>query len=235
MSKIYEGGIGKILDNVSTLLDYIAEMPLYTANNMELEIPVMRVFLNECMQANADEAAIKLLYSQAVDHRVQVFKKAPNCLLKTLPFIAAAIDSQYGRTSVHTEKTKQSIRKMRGAKLVSKMDTQSPETTISQAQTSYGSIIAEFKDLIAIIKAFQPAYVPRNPNITVAKLEYLKAEITNANTELNTTYINYKQALDIRNTKLIELSDKAKKLKDAIKEIYGVSSSEYKQVRKLKV
>lgn len=235
MSKNYEGGIGKILDNTSTLLNYAANMPEYVAFNNELSIPEMQNLLAVCFELNANEAEARQRYAEAVSDRVAIFKDKPQSIIKMLAFISAAIDAQYQRKSSQSEAVKNLIRKMRGAKLVSKVTPENPENSISQAQTSYGSVLFSFRDLIAVIGSFRPNYAPQNPTISLQNLEALKEEATTINANLNIAYLNYKQSLNERNEKLALLHSRATQIKDSIKSIYGIKSYEYKQIVKLKV
>ena len=235
MSKTYEGGIGKILDNTSTVLNYVANMPEYEAISDELSVPVMQNLLETCFQLNASEAEARQRYTQAVSDRVAIFKEKPHSIIKILAFIGAGVDAQYQRKSSQSEAVKNLIRKMRGAKLVSKATPENAENSISQAQTSYGSVLFSFRDLIAVIGSFHPTYAPQNPIISLQNLILLKEEATIINANLNIAYLTYKQRLNERNEKLALLHSRAGQIKDSIKSIYGITSYEYKQIVKLKV
>lgn len=228
MSKINERGISKIIANTQTLLDKVRLMPNYTAIDPSMELNTLQTFLTATFEANEEEAATKQRYLSATATRINVFKKDPNSILSVAALINAAVSSRFAKTSQEAKAIGAFIRKLRGTKLGATAD-------ISQAQTSYGSIIGTFSDIINTLSNFNPAFEPINENIRIEALKILRDNAMETSSKVNTTLAQYQIALATRNDKIAELHENALRLKNVIKEVYGTQSPEYKQIKGLTV
>jgi hypothetical protein len=228
MSNISERGISKQIDNTQILLDKVRLMTNYEAIDPSMELNIIQIDITTTFQANEAEATAKQYYLSATAARTSLFKGSPNSILGIATLINAAVESRYEKKSQEMKVTAAFVRKLRGTKL-------GAASNISQAQTSYGSIVGTFSDIIKTLSSFTPIFDPINPLISIPALKNLRDNAMEASSKVNTTLAQYQTALATRNEKIADLHEKAMRLKNVIKEIYGTNSPEYKQIKGLKV
>lgn len=108
---------------------------------------------------------------------------------------------------------------------------------ISVSQQSYDSIIEHFEKLISLLTA-TPAYNPNENELKLTALNTLLASMKTSNTAVINAYTTWSNARILRNDilykKITGLVDVAMECKNYVKSLYGATSSQYKQVSKLK-
>jgi len=108
---------------------------------------------------------------------------------------------------------------------------------ISVSQQSYDSMIEHMEKLINLLTSI-PAYSPNEAELKIASLNTLLASMKTSNTAVINAYTTWSNARIIRDDllyrKITGLVDVALECKNYVKSIYGATSSQYKQVSKLK-
>lgn len=108
---------------------------------------------------------------------------------------------------------------------------------ISVSQQSYDSMIEHLEKLINLLSSI-PAYNPNENELKVSSLNTLLTSLKAANTAVINAYTTWSNARIVRNDLLYKkttgLIDVALECKNYVKSIYGATSSQYKQVSKLK-
>ncbi len=106
--------------------------------------------------------------------------------------------------------------------------------TISKAETGFGALLLEGKNVVEIIKQ-HPNYQPVNPLIQCASLEQLIQKIETANAEVNKADTHLSLARDNRSTVYETLAARIQQLKSGVASQYGKQSKEYQMIVKIKV
>jgi hypothetical protein len=108
---------------------------------------------------------------------------------------------------------------------------------ISVSQQSYDSLLENFNKLILLI-ASEPSYTPNEPDLQVASLNALALTLAAQNTVVIGATTALSNARIARNHTLYDektgLYDIAQEVKKYVKSVFGASSEEYKQIRKIK-
>jgi|NOAtaT_6_FD_contig_31_4537071_length_1257_multi_5_in_0_out_0_1 hypothetical protein len=109
--------------------------------------------------------------------------------------------------------------------------------TISVSQQSYDSMIEHMEKLINLLSSIT-AYNPNENELKVATLNTLLTSMKTSNTAVINAYTTWSNSRIMRNDllykKITGLVDIAQECKSYVKSIFGASSSQYKQVSKLK-
>ncbi|MGE0637112.1 MAG: hypothetical protein AB7P01_11770 [Bacteroidia bacterium] len=108
---------------------------------------------------------------------------------------------------------------------------------ISVSQQSYDSLLENFNKLILLV-ASEPSYTPNEPDLQVASLNALALTLTAQNTAVIDATTALSNARIARNHTLYDektgLYDIAQEVKKYVKSVFGATSEEYKQIRKIK-
>lgn len=213
--------------------------PAYKPARPAMQIPNMQ---NTAGQLNDIINSIRIsetAYNNAVHIRALVFKA-----LKTFSAQVVAAMSASGASAGAMQQAKGYLSKMTG-KRVSPRPTKAQiaaaaeplPKTISSSQTGFDDQINHFAGLIAVVEA-ETGYAPNEPELKLAalyaKLEELK-RANNAVVETRNICENYRMQRD-RMLYQPETGMGAvfNDVKDYSKSVFGPSSSQYKQIRKLR-
>ncbi len=237
MASTSEAGFGAKLQNAKKLLTFIQSLSDYKAMRPEDATDEYQKLIVECDNHNTTVATNLREYSIAVDKRSKAFAgKEKTAMVKLLSPIAKAIAGQYDKTSKEYSSTTSIISKMRSQK-VEKAPinaTEEKKDNVSRVELSYGSMLQNFKDLIATLAVFQ-TYTPINPDITLGKLNDLVKELENLNTDVNAKVTPLNIARNTRTNLFDDLSKRTQRIKSTISSLYGNASVEYKQIKSLKI
>ena len=110
------------------------------------------------------------------------------------------------------------------------------DKTISVFQQSCNSLIENFAKLIELLRA-EPTYAPNEADLQVSALIATLERLRAANTAVINAYANYNNAIIARNAILYGvpggLAEIASDVKKYVKSVFGATSPQFKQVRKL--
>ncbi len=108
--------------------------------------------------------------------------------------------------------------------------------TISSAQLSYDQLIQHFAALISILQS-ETSYLPNETDLKILTLIAKQADLTAKNNAVATAYTTISNSRIARNKMLYDtttgLVDIALEVKKYVKSVYGSTSPEYAQVRKI--
>ena len=178
-------------------------------------------------------------YSKAVDTRQKHFSKETTSVSKLLSPIVAAVQAKLGKKAKEVTDLKALVAKIRGIKpkKIQPSTTPTPVVadTVSQSVSSYGSITQTFADIIASLVALGANYAPVKTELKLAALQTKLTDITASNNAVTTTFNSLQTAIDARLILYATLTERTQRIKEAVKSQYGVTSTEYKLIKGLKV
>ena len=155
-------------------------------------------------------------------------------MLKRLTPISAYTKALFGKTSKEAELVVALVNKLRGEK-TNKYKKDETGEWVSQSQRSYGSMTHNFSNLIDTLISFGATYAPSTDNITIDKLQELLEQLNESSEKVTQSYSKLKTQQDIRVAQYEDLTSRSSRIKETIKSIYGVSSTEYKLIKGLKI
>ena len=237
MANKSEDSFGAKLQNAKKILNFLENISNYKAIRPEDDIVPYKKLILECDEANTIVATHVREYSMATDRRAKAFSNKEDTSLRTLLSpINKTIAAQYDKDSKEYQSTVSIISKMRSQKTTKAetTDAEGKKESVSRSELSFGSMLQNFKDLIATLAVFQD-YKPFNPAITVESLQERVKELENLNTEVNNKTTPLNLARSNRTTLFEDLAQRTQRIKNAIAAMFGNSSAEYKQIKGLKI
>jgi hypothetical protein len=219
------------------MLTFMQSLSNYKATRPEDATDEYQKLIIECDTYNVNVATNLREYSIAVDKRSKAFLgKEKTTVIKLLSPIVKAIARQYDKTYKEYSSVVSITNKMRSQKVEKAIinPTEEKKDSISRAELSYGSMLQNFKDLIATLTVFQ-TYAPVNPDITLGKLNELVKELELLNTDVNVKIAPLNITRDTRASLFDDLAKRTQRIKSTISSLYGNTSVEYKQVKSLKI
>ena len=237
MASISERTFGSRLASAESLSAHLKSFSTFTPPSAELSAASLDTLLNSIRSQNTTVATAQASYSAAVETRVQLFKKAPDSLDKLLSPIGSAVRAKYGKEAKPTLEAEDLVRRLRssGQKKTAGEAGEKEKEGVSQSELSYGSMTQHFADLIVMLTAMGANYAPSNNSVKLPALNTKLTAIRAANTSVTTAYGTLKVATDTRQSQYQQLLERVGRIKEAVKSQYGVKSSEYALVKKLKV
>ncbi len=233
---------GSRYDNGETLLTYITDAGApYNPGNATLSVASWTAQLATTNTANALADSTGSTLSTNRDLRLTVIR---DTLIGISAQVRDEIGSMTGAKKTPSYKNVQkSVQKMRGYKIpVIKNPASAPTTPaekkkVSQNETSFGSIVADAKKILAVISGLA-GYAPSNSDLKVANYTALIADCELKNKNVAQALIANSNAIDAR-AKLYDgtngLSNVSQQIVDYIASTFGKSSTIYKQAVKLKI
>ncbi|MDN3724958.1 hypothetical protein QRD02_11230 [Aequorivita sp. SDUM287046] len=209
--------------NVATFTGYVPITP-------ETALVEYNTYIDELKANNTLIASAESDFSLAVDERQDQFSKSPTSLSKLLSPISSYVKAKFGKNSQEAEDIAALVNQIRGES-TKKLKRSDDGEFVSNSHRSYGSQTQYLADLIATLEAFGLEYTPTNTSITVANLKLKLEELTQANTQVTTTYSVKKPLTDARITNYDVLSQRSQTIKESVKSQYGLQSSEYKLIK----
>ncbi|SFC39234.1 hypothetical protein SAMN05421780_10579 [Flexibacter flexilis DSM 6793] len=229
MTSISEKSFGARLVNAESLSIHLKAFGNYIPPSEALSIENFDQFLNNIRNHNANVAKIRANYSMMVEKRLQLFRKNPDSLEKILSPIGSTVRAQCGKDAKVTYEVEDLITRLRGKHKVKSMLEHEDNTkqSISQSERSYGSMTQHFSDLIVMLTAMGANYAPSNEMVKLSALNTKLTAIRAANISVITAYGSLKMATDTRQSQYLDLLERTKRIKEAVKSQFGVKSNEY--------
>ena len=225
MKKNVENTLGQKIANCRTIANHVAHLAGYVARTPDLEGLVLLGDVDVMAQLNAEEARELQLLANATDARTVVFR-AVDVMVSD---VSTATKGQYGRASREWAAVLVIARDMRGTNL-SRRKVRVNAASSSQSHTAHGTLAMRLADLAAMVGTFVPAYSPLNAKATVAAAQALQVRAMEANDAVQAAYYAYLVALNARNEAYHLLRERMKRVKDALADIFGRNSREYRAV-----
>jgi hypothetical protein len=234
MASNSEATIGAKVANAEKISTHLKSFIKYAPGDDALTEAALSVLVNSTKEKNNESAAALRGYSASVDIRQKLFQKDSNSVKKLLSPIGSAIRSAYGKSSKETADFSGMIAKIRGIK-VKKAKKDPDAESVSQSETSYGSITQNFSDIIASLETLGDKYAPANNDITLATLKDKLKIVTESNNAVTASFGALKEKRDDRLELYKQLNAVTQRIKDAVKSQYGFNSTEYNLIKGLKV
>ncbi|MFC4261330.1 hypothetical protein ACFOWM_00440 [Ferruginibacter yonginensis] len=234
MASTSEVSFGARIANAEALSTNLKSFTNYEAPTPETSIASFDAFIATMKTENSNVATKKLAYSQAVDVRQKHFIKEPTSVEKILSPIVAAVRAKMGKSSKELADISALMTKIRGEKTTKPKEGDTQEK-ISQSERSYGSMTQNFANIVTTLQSLGANYTVVNANLKIPALLAKVADITAANNAVTTTFSALKSAIDTRANQYIILSERSQRIKEAVKSQYGVSATEYKLIKGLRV
>ena len=242
MTKISETGHAVNVANFENLLTTANALgATYNPSKSSLKIPALQDLLTASKGTLNTVNIAQSAYSNAVDAREVAFKPF-NKLVTRVNNALKASDT----TPQVDESAQTIIRKLQGKRASAKL-TDDEKTAlkaegkevnqISTSQMGYDDRVENFESLISFLQTV-PEYNPNEEELKISTLQALSADLRAKNVSVMQTDIAVETARGTRkslqNTPLTGLVDVANDVKSYIKSVFGVKSTEYKLVSKLR-
>ncbi len=234
MASTSEATFGARLANAEALVTHLKSFTGYTAPTKNISITDYDALIALMKTDNSSVTTKTAAYSAAVELRRKHFLKETTSVNKIVSPIVAAVKATMGKQVKEVADITTLVTKIRGENLPKNKNGDNAEK-ISQSERSYGSMTQNFSDLVSILVSLGANYAPANNDIKLPTLKTKLTNITAANNAVTTTYGSLKKALDSRTGKYSDLSERTQRIKEAVKSQYGVSSTEYKLIKGLKI
>lgn len=230
--------------NVATFEDLISFCTAYGATynptKAALKIPALTAQLAAANAALQAVKVAKTTYDNATNAREIAFKPLKSLATKIVNSIAA---TEATPQTVDDVKSVNNKIQGRRAKAIEKPGADTiaadaePVKIISVAQQSYNKMVDHFAQLVATLTA-EPKYFPNEPELKVAALNILVADlrakntaVINATTALSNARIARDKVIYAETTGLIDVS---LAVKQYVKSLFGATSPQFKQVSGLR-
>ena len=234
MASTSENTAGAKILNAETIVKHLSTFTTYAAPRTSESVANMQTLITSLKTSNTNEASKLQAYSLAVENRQKLFSKDPDSVQKLLSPIGSSVKAQYGKNSKEAKDCMGLINKIRGNSPI-KDKAKPTENSISQSETSYGSITQAFSDLIAGVTILAPAHNPANNAVKLPQLNTKLTQIQTTNSAVVTAYGSLQKERKTRNDLFADLKERIIRIKDAVKSQYGINSVEYGLVKKLAV
>lgn len=226
---------GARLQNANTIVTLLNSYGNYKPYRTKESIASLQTLITEIEAANTAVTRAQAPYKAAVQER----KAAFDTIKRLLSPILGTAKASFGKTASETVEISKLITKIRGEKpsSVSVTDVEGKTTTrtVSQSETSFGSIAANFNSIVAVLEQKDKDYEPANPEIEAAALRTLYNNLANLSQQVTITLNQLTQAIKTRADLYKDLADRIQQVKNAVKGQYTISSSEYKGIKGLQV
>ncbi len=238
--------VGNTLDRARQLVSYIGGFKDYQPPRNAENPQEMQKLLGEIITAAAEEAAMFARLQEVVNSRVELIKGSNGSLLHLIPRIRAAVESQYGKSSVQAKTIGLLARKIQPYKKNGETPPEStgdtepaggvnePAVPRSRSTRSFGTIGKTFLDVISSVKEFGD-YKPGIPSLDIPQLELKAAGIDQSIQNVNTSKQLIADARNKLQSTLTDLRDRTRRIKACVKAQYGSTSEEYLMIRSIRI
>ncbi len=234
MASTSEATFGAKIANAAAIATHLKSFNGYIAPTAETTIANYEALITSIKVENNNTSLKRSEYSMAVETRQKHFVTHPSSIAKLISPISSAVKAKLGKTSKEVNDVAALITKIRGERATKPKEGDTKEK-ISQSERSYGSMTQNFADIVSTLTALGANYAPVNELIKLPNLQAKIAEINQANNLVTSTYGGLKVSADQRNTLYETLAERTQRIKESIKSQYGVSSTEYKLIKGLRV
>jgi hypothetical protein len=242
MASTTETGHAKNVANFEDLISFCTGYGAsYNPSKAAIALAALSTLRTNALAALANINALLPANTNAVNAREAAFSPLSKLITRVVNAADASDVSKQVKADVKTI-----ARKLQGKRATPKNDAPAPnpiapveETTknISASQMSFDQRIENLDKLIQLLAA-QPAYIPNEPELSVAGLTTTLNTMRTTNTTAVNAYTPVSNARINRNTVLYAegtgLVDIAGDVKSYVKSVFGATSPQYKQVSGLK-
>jgi hypothetical protein len=242
MARISEASFGNKLAKGQQLLDFVRTLPDYAPPADYLKAENFATLLDKINEANKQVASTGNLLAQARLNRTELYYGDTGAKFRCAMIRDFIGVLPTGKTSSAYVTVQKEVQKMNNYKKPSKKDeTEASEKsalkrTISRSETSFGSVLQSLKNVLEIIKNL-PDYKPANDLITIESLQKYINSIEQANQAVNAQLYPYNDSV-VKRQEIYEgaegLRVSFQGIKTFIAANYGKTSTEFKEVSKLK-
>jgi len=210
----------------------------YNPGQQNLQVNAMATLMNIAQQSWEEVKEAQSGYDKATNNRELGFRK-----IRTLSSGVYGMLKASGANTLLLADALNSKRRIWGARIskppavdVTKPAEEQPDTRPSYAQ-SY-TTIAEYFDKLVKTAASEPKYSPNEPELTLANLEQMRADLFGLNKAVTEAEIRLEEARIKRNTVYylapVNLVDTANNVKTYVRSAFGFQSQQHQQVQKLR-
>ncbi len=243
MRRTAEKGHAKNVANLEDLISFCtAYGAAYNPTRANLKLPALNTLHATSVTVIANVNTAFSPYVVALNTRAVAFKNLNDLLIRASSAAYTLEISKKTKSDIQSLVKKLSGRRIgekRGIKLPDGTLTQEPETprTHTTSQMSFDSRIENFDKFIQLLKNL-PAYAPNETELNVASLTATHTGLRTINNAVQTTYVTLTNARYIRNKTLYVpktgLHEVAQSAKTYVRSLFGHTSTQFKQVRKIK-
>ena len=230
----YENTLGTRISNAETLVMSIRKFTDFKPLRTEDAPDEVETLIKKLKQASLDEANMLQKYSLAVDVRSKHFDKEATSIRKIITSINAYVKSLYDKDSKEASTINQKIAELRTSG-IKKSKANPDEKSISTSQLSYASVTQKFAELIASLQALSQPYTPSNATITLEALKQKHIDVEKANMAVKDAFSDLNTLRTQKNTLSEDLVSRCQRLKNSIKSQYGNASTQYIEIKGLKI
>lgn len=232
----------KNVTNFESLISAVINFgPSYNPSKDSLKLPALQSLLTSAKNALTELKNANSANSIAIDERELAFKPTKALFTRVNNALIAS-----GSSMQADETAKTIFRKLQGKRASAKIsdeDKKALETEgvvvnqISASQMGYDDRVDNLEKLISLLQSI-PEYNPNEEDLKITSLQALQVDLKTKNNEEVKTRLVAESARGHRNdllyTPLTGLVDIASDTKAYIKSVFGVSSTQYKMVSKLR-
>jgi hypothetical protein len=234
---VSETGIAKNITNFNRIISVCdAQGSVFAPANNKLKMPALLTLRNNAQNAIDAASTAKSINDHAITTRSLAFKNINPTVTKAINLLSAS-----GVPAQTIAQARTIVRKLTGQRADNSAPTVLADGTtakrISVSQLSYDNRLENFSKFIDFLNLV-PEYAPNEPSLAITGLKTLHDAAEAANITVIQTNLQFSNARILRDKFLYQDNDGlifiAQDLKNYIKAIFGATSSEYKQVSKLK-
>lgn len=234
MASNSEKTFGSRLANAQKLANHLSEFNAYSPPSTETALGNYKDLIATTTNLNEKVANMSATFSLHADARQQLFKTGDKSMIKLLPLILAYVKALLGHDAKEVDLLTALVNKMRGEN-GDKYKKDEHGEWVSQSQRSYGSLVVAFTSILEVLETLDATYAPSTNEIDLPKLQALGEELIASTQKVDSSYAKLKIEQNNRLQQYEKLSVTSKRVKEAVKYQYGVSSAEYKLVKGLSI
>lgn len=239
MASSSETSFGARLLRAKNLATFINNFNGYNPPRTEESVSGFNALLADIEDINTKESQLQQNYTTAVHLRQDALQKENRLYwIKLLSPIKGAVDAQFGKSSTEAKAISSIIKTMRATTLIkapADPNANKAAQSVSQSERSYGSMTQYFKDIINTLSQIAGYNPCKYCTKSYPDLQALAAQLDAFNADV----IKSIQPLQVsRNGRIqlySELKDRAQRIKAYVKSRYGITSTEYNQVKGLNI
>ena len=237
-----DASLAKNVTNFETLISVVTSLgATYNPSKDILKLPALQTLLTAATDSSITLKNAIAANSTAIDDRELAFKPTGPLFTKVSNALKAS------NSTVQADETAKTIfRKLQGKRASAKFTEEQKAALlaegkeinqISTSQMGYDDRVENFESLISFLQTV-PEYNPNEKELKISTLQALLADLRAKNISVMQTDIALETARGTRkslqNTPFTGLVDVANDVKSYIKSVFGVKSTEYKLVSKLR-
>jgi hypothetical protein len=237
-----DASLAKNVTNFETLISVVTSLgATYNPSKDSLKLPALQTLLTAANESTIAFKNAESVKSTAVDNRQLAFDPTGTFFTRVNNALKAS------NTTAQADETAKTIfRKLQGRRASAKLTEEQKAALlaegkevnqISTSQMGYDDKVENLESLISFLQTV-PEYNPNEEELKITTLQTLLADLRAKNITATQAHIAVETARGARktlqNTPNTGLVDVANDVKSYIKSVYGVKSTEYKLVSKLR-